>query len=55
MTEEQRAKFMSLCIEYRLAEAGNAAKPYINLREYVEKLIDEAVKEVINVHKADKE
>lgn len=55
MTEEQRNKFYELCIHYRFASAGEAEQPYVWLRDYVETLIDEAVKYAINAHKANKE
>lgn len=54
MTEEQRVKFNALCVDYRMAGEGRAQDPYDDLRDYVETLIDEAVKDAINAQNSDK-
>lgn len=55
MTEEQGLNFFAACYDYRKAHLNHAHSEYIKLRDYVETLIDEAVKDAISAHKADKE
>ena len=54
MTEEQRNKFYDLCVEYRCNPSVLANASYLKLRDYVETLIDEAVKGAINAQNSDK-
>lgn len=54
MDKEQKDKFYDLCVEYRCNPSVLANASYLKLRDYVETLIDEAVKAAINVQNRDK-
>lgn len=54
MTKKQRDRFYDLCVEYRCQRSMQANQTYIVLLDYVETLIDEAVKGAINAQNSDK-
>lgn len=41
-------------MKYRSVRAGEGDKPYLKILDYVETLIDEAVKDAVNAQNSDK-